>query len=104
MAAGEPRGFGLGIRRGGQSRDRDPAFVAQLARDGGVGAERDVDALGRRLFRSHLQDRVAIEREAGRRLAAAIAGTIAAAARDLAAHAAREKSEADAGVVFEAAI
>src|SRR5229473_120105 len=110
VAAIEPARLFPPIRRRQQRRDGDPPLGAQGAGAGRVGVGRDQHAAARRRRGQRAQDRVGVERKAGRRLGCLWrAGLIAAAAAELAQRPklgpdAREKGKADAGVVFEAAV
>ena len=111
MAAAEPARLGLPIGGRFERRDGDPALVAQAQRRGrGRCRAAAAGGVAASVFGQCPQNRVGIEREAGRRLGRGrVAGLIAAAAAQLAARpagrgTAGEKREADAGVVFEAAV
>ena len=112
MAAAEAPGLGVRVRPVVEAGHGDPALVAQVARLalGAVGRQKQARRRGR--VRQGAQDTVRIEREPGRGFAAVFAsaagavGTavVAAATAQLAAHAAGEQDEADAGLVLEAAV
>src|SRR6185312_11099588 len=91
MAATEALRFGRGILHRHQPGHRGPAFGAQALGDGGIAVHGQIEAPRRRRRRQRPQYRIRIEREAGGGLAAAIAGPVAPAAAELAAHAAAEE-------------
>src|SRR6266851_6343378 len=104
VSASEPARFGGGIGNFIEPCHGHPAFSAQALGDRGIASGGEVDPPRWRLRRQRAQYRVGVERQARRRLALAIPRAIATAAPELAAHAARIKTEADPGVVFQSAV
>src|SRR5690348_5865787 len=108
MAAAEPARLGRGILDRRQPRHRHIALLAPARGRRRIAPHRNVKPRGGAIRRQGLEHRVGVEGEASRVLAASLAiraaGAIAPAASQLAADAAREKREADAGVIFETAI
>src|SRR5487761_1063878 len=104
MVAIQSFGLVARISHGGKARNSDPAIGAQPLGGGAGGIERQGEPVRHRRFRQRLQDRVGIEREAGGVFASAVAGAIATAAAEFATPRFGEDREADASVVFEAAV
>src|SRR4051812_8766610 len=110
VVAAKPARLGRPIRARSQCGDRSPALVAQRRGARPLDPERDQHPPARRRFRQGAQDRVGVKGEAGRRLRRSVrAGLVAPAAAQLAERPVlgidpREKREADAGVILEAAV
>src|SRR5712671_7868358 len=110
IGAAQPARFRHPIPRGSKRRDGDPALPAQFAQATPIGAERHQHPSMRLRLRQGTQDRIGVQGKPGRRFRQrGIAGLVAAAAAQFADRSmlgidAGEKREADAGVVFEAAV
>src|SRR4051794_1047232 len=115
MPAAEPARLVVPVGGLLQRGDSDPPLLAQFAGAGAIRFVRHEQAAMRRRLRQGAQDRIGIQREAGGRLRRRrVAGLIASAAPQFAHRTerhrverrieAREKREADAGMIFETAI
>src|SRR6185312_14229575 len=103
MPAAEPPRLGRRVRHRLETGYHDPALLREPAARLAAGAMRQEQLSRRRRRRNGAQQRIHIEAEADRGLGLR-ARMVAAAAAELAAHAGGEQGEADAGVIFEAAI